>query len=153
MKSLFLTNEYPPSTYGGAGVHVEYLSRELASLMQVDVRAFGNQFLDTPNLKVRGFPVDTSKLGCPKNLQSIFGAVKRCFDFNATGIDADVVHEMEDADLFLERRIGHRRRLQSVPQRFVVELDLAIAGSRRPLGRTVPVVDEVVKVFVHVISL
>jgi starch synthase len=55
MKSLFLTNEYPPSTYGGAGVHVEYLSRELASLMEVDVRAFGNQFLDTPNLKVRGF--------------------------------------------------------------------------------------------------
>ena len=88
MKSLFLTNEYPPSTYGGAGVHVEYLSRELASLMEVDVRAFGNQFLDAPNLKVRGFPVDTSKLGCPKNLQSIFGAVKRCFDFNATGIDA-----------------------------------------------------------------
>jgi starch synthase len=92
MKSLFLTNEYPPSTYGGAGVHVEYLSRELASLMEVDVRAFGNQFLDAPNLKVRGFPVDTSKLGCPKNLQSIFGAVKCCFDFNATGIDADVVH-------------------------------------------------------------
>jgi len=61
-------------------------------LMEVDVRAFGNQFLDTPNLKVRGFPVETSKLGCPKNLQSIFGAVKRCFDFNATGIDADVVH-------------------------------------------------------------
>ena len=56
------------------------------------MRAFGNQFLDTPNLKVRGFPVETSKLGCPKNLQSIFGAVKRCFDFNATRIDADVVH-------------------------------------------------------------
>jgi hypothetical protein len=35
---------------------------------------------------VRGFPVETSELGCPKNLQSIFGAVKRCFDFNATGI-------------------------------------------------------------------
>jgi starch synthase len=66
MKTLFLTNEYSPSTYGGAGVHVEYLSRELASLMKVDVRAFGNQLLDTPNLKVRGFPVDTSKLGWPK---------------------------------------------------------------------------------------
>jgi alpha-maltose-1-phosphate synthase len=39
-----------------------------------------------------GFPVDTSKVGCSKNLQSIFGAVKRCFDFNATGIDAGVVH-------------------------------------------------------------
>lgn len=55
MKSLFLTNEYPPSTYGGAGVQVEYLSRELASLMEVDVRAFGNQFLDAPNLNVLAF--------------------------------------------------------------------------------------------------
>jgi starch synthase len=92
MKTLFLTNEYPPSIYGGAGVHVDYLSRELAKVMEVEVRAFGSQFLDAPNLKVRGFPVETSKFGCPKNLQSIFGAVSRCLDFNARGIDADVVH-------------------------------------------------------------
>src|ERR1700716_3314415 len=92
MKTLFLTNEYPPAIYGGAGVHVDYLRRELAKLMEVDVRAFGNQVMDATNLKVRGVPVDTSKLGCPKNLQSIFGAVRRCLDFNAAGIDADVVH-------------------------------------------------------------
>ena len=92
MKTLFLTNEYPPTIYGGAGVHVDYLSRELAKLMEVDVRAFGNQLMDALNLTVRGFPVDTSKFGCPKNLQSIFGAVRRCLDFNAAGIDADVVH-------------------------------------------------------------
>ena len=60
--------------------------------MEVDVRAFGNQVMDATNLKVRGFPVDTSKFGCPKNLQSIFGAVEDCLDFNAAGIDADVVH-------------------------------------------------------------
>ena len=65
MKTLFLTNEYPPAIYGGAGVHVDYLSRELAKLMEVDVRAFGNQVMDATNLKVRGFPVDTSKFGCP----------------------------------------------------------------------------------------
>ena len=35
MKTLFLTNEFPPTIYGGAGVHVDYLSRELAKLMQV----------------------------------------------------------------------------------------------------------------------
>ena len=34
MKALFLTNEYPPHIYGGAGIHVEYLSRELAKLME-----------------------------------------------------------------------------------------------------------------------
>ena len=32
MKALLLTNEYPPHVYGGAGVHVEYLARELAHL-------------------------------------------------------------------------------------------------------------------------
>jgi alpha-maltose-1-phosphate synthase len=30
MRIAFFTNEYPPNVYGGAGVHVEYLSRELA---------------------------------------------------------------------------------------------------------------------------
>lgn len=28
MKALLLTREYPPEIYGGAGVHVDYLSRE-----------------------------------------------------------------------------------------------------------------------------
>src|SRR5260370_31390717 len=60
--------------------------------MEVDVRALGNQVMDATNLKVRGFPVDTSKFGRAKILQSIFGAVRRCHDFNAAGIDADVVH-------------------------------------------------------------
>ena len=30
MRIAILTNEYPPNVYGGAGVHVEYLTRELA---------------------------------------------------------------------------------------------------------------------------
>jgi len=36
-----LTREYPPDVYGGAGVHVDYLSRELAPLVDVAVRCFG----------------------------------------------------------------------------------------------------------------
>ena len=32
MRIGILTNEYPPNVYGGAGVHVEYLTRELAAL-------------------------------------------------------------------------------------------------------------------------
>ena len=32
MKIAILTNEYPPHIYGGAGVHVEYLSRQLVRL-------------------------------------------------------------------------------------------------------------------------
>ena len=87
MKVLFLTNEYPPHIYGGAGVHVGYLSRELAKTMPVEVRCFGNQRLEEGNLKVIGFELDTSNFTCPKPLRSAFGAVRRCTDFNTMNID------------------------------------------------------------------
>jgi len=92
VKVLFLTNEYPPHIYGGAGVHVAYLSRELAKSMPVEVRCFGDQNFEDRNLKVRGFELDTTEFTCPKPLQSVFGAVRRCTDFNTTNIDADLVH-------------------------------------------------------------
>ncbi|PYI81249.1 MAG: glycogen synthase [Verrucomicrobia bacterium] len=92
MKVLFLTNEYPPNNYGGAGVHVGYLSQELAKTMSVEVRCFGDQRFDERNLKVIGFELDTSSFTCPKPLRSAFGAVRRCTDFNTTNIDSDLVH-------------------------------------------------------------
>ena len=92
MKVLFLTNEYPPHIYGGAGVHVGYLSRELAKMMPVEVRCFGDQRLGEGNLKVIGFELDTSNFTCPKPLRSAFGAVRRCVDFNTTNINDDLVH-------------------------------------------------------------
>jgi glycogen synthase len=92
MKALFLTNEYPPHIYGGAGVHVDYLSRELTKTMEIEVRCFGDQHYHSGNLKVTGFGLDASKFTCPEPLQSVFGAVRRCIDFNTTNIDADLVH-------------------------------------------------------------
>ena len=92
MKVLFLTNEYPPNIYGGAGVHVDYLSRELAKLMPVEVRCFGDQRFEAGNLKVTGYEIDTNDFTCPKPLRSVFGAVRRCTAFNTTNIDADLVH-------------------------------------------------------------
>lgn len=92
LKVLFLTNEYPPHIYGGAGVHVGYLSRELAKAMPVEVRCFGDQRIEDGNLKVTGFELDTSGFTCPEPLKSAFGAVRRCTDFNTTNIDADIVH-------------------------------------------------------------
>src|SRR4051794_5070988 len=35
-----MTREWPPDVYGGAGVHVEFLARELARVVDVDVEAF-----------------------------------------------------------------------------------------------------------------
>ena len=92
MNVLFLTNEYPPNIYGGAGVHVGYLSRELAKTIPVEVRCFGDQRLEERNLKVIGFELDTSNFTCPKPLRSAFGAVRRCTDFNTLNIGSDLVH-------------------------------------------------------------
>ena len=41
MRVALLTREYPPDVYGGGGVHVEYLARELRRLVDVDVHAWG----------------------------------------------------------------------------------------------------------------
>src|SRR5438874_1055106 len=93
VKVCLLTNEYPPHIYGGAGVHVDHMSRELAKTIEVDVRCFGDQHFKKGKLKVTGFEVDeATNFTCPKPLQSVFGAVRRCIDFNTTNIDADLVH-------------------------------------------------------------
>ncbi|MEM7602698.1 MAG: glycogen synthase [Verrucomicrobiota bacterium] len=92
MKPLLLTNEYPPNVYGGAGIHLQYLSRELAKLCDVEVRCFGEQLDEAGNPVVRGASVDTAKYTAPQPLQSVFSALQRCLDFNTEKIDADVVH-------------------------------------------------------------
>ncbi len=60
MRVALFTNEYPPHVYGGAGVHVEYLARELAAAdggaHDVAVHCFGEQHEDAGprgNLRVR----------------------------------------------------------------------------------------------------
>jgi glycogen synthase len=92
VKALLLTNEYPPHVYGGAGVHVEYLARELARLMSVEVRCFGDQEVRAGNLVVRGFGADESAFGCPPSLRPVFAATQRGNAMAAAGTDADLVH-------------------------------------------------------------
>ena len=43
MKVALLTREYPPDVYGGAGVHVAYLARELASRVELTVHCEGGE--------------------------------------------------------------------------------------------------------------
>ena len=54
MRVGLMTREYPPNVYGGAGVHVEYLSRELAKKIEVEVHCWGDQYSDEGKLHVRG---------------------------------------------------------------------------------------------------
>ena len=65
MRVGLMTREYPPEVYGGAGVHVEYLSRELARRIEVEVHCWGAQRLDAGNLHVRGeLPPPEVSAGC-----------------------------------------------------------------------------------------
>ena len=93
LKTLFLTNEYPPNVYGGAGVHVEYLGRELAKLIDLEVRCFGDQSVDEDHLRVRGYDIPAGLLDdTPEKLRSPLGTLARCVDFNTTDATADIVH-------------------------------------------------------------
>ncbi|WP_128801250.1 MULTISPECIES: glycogen synthase [unclassified Streptomyces] len=70
MRVGLLTREYPPDVYGGAGVHVEFLARELSSLVDLEVHSWGEgrgvgvvrhrpwAALDTANDALRTFSVD-----------------------------------------------------------------------------------------------
>ncbi|KOG31786.1 glycogen synthase [Streptomyces resistomycificus] len=70
MRVGLLTREYPPDVYGGAGVHVEFLARELRSLVELDVHCWGEgrtegvirhrpwSAVDSANDALRTFSVD-----------------------------------------------------------------------------------------------
>jgi glycogen synthase len=93
LKALFLTREFPPYVYGGAGVHVEYLADELSKLMQIEVRSFGDQDVNENNLSVKGFPFEDGMFkNTDDQLKGVFKTLSTCLHMNADPIDADVVH-------------------------------------------------------------
>jgi len=83
MRVDLLSREYPPEVYGGAGVHVEYLARELRELCDVRVRAFGAP-RDEPG--VTGFRV-------PGGLESANAALQ------VLGVDLEMAAACAGADL------------------------------------------------------
>lgn len=64
MKAALLTREFPPDVYGGAGVHVEYLSRELAKLVELQVHCFGAR-RDSPLVAAAYEPWEVLQGGAP----------------------------------------------------------------------------------------
>ncbi len=90
---LLLTREYPPDVYGGAGVHVEYLARELARLTAVEVRTFGDQDLRLGSLLVRGHGfAQASPAQTPERFRMALEALRVCVSFAAHPVEAEVVH-------------------------------------------------------------
>ena len=96
MKIAILTKEYPPHIYGGAGVHVEHLTRELQNLdggeHEIQVLCFGDQEEHSGGLHVRGVrpfpgikpcdPGDRTLLDTLQMEVAMVGALER----------ADVIH-------------------------------------------------------------
>lgn len=90
---LLLTNEYPPHIYGGAGVHVEFLTRELAKLTPVEVRTFGTQDVQQDQLRVRGLRREPTAVAvAPPPFASPLQALSTCVACASYPIAADVVH-------------------------------------------------------------
>lgn len=92
-KVALFTNEYPPNVYGGAGVHVEYLSRELARHARVEVRCFGTQDSTDGNLTVKGYPAwSGAKENTDPRFAGAMDAFGRSLAMAKDNLDAQVVH-------------------------------------------------------------
>lgn len=92
-KVALFTNEYPPNVYGGAGVHVEYLSRALSRIVPVEVRCFGNQQMVEPTLSVRGYVQwEETKRGTDPRFSGAIDAFARSLLMAKDTLTADVVH-------------------------------------------------------------
>jgi len=93
MRVGIFTREFPPEVYGGAGVHVDYLSRELAKKIEVEVHCWGPQNFDDGNLHVRGAdPWDE----ITKGTHAKFKTALEVLSLNLTQVKAlsgiDIVH-------------------------------------------------------------
>jgi glycogen synthase len=79
--------------YGGAGVHVEYLSKALAEQVPVEVRCFGDQDYRDGNLTVRGYqPWEELARNTDPRFKSPLGAFSRSLAMAKDSLDADIVH-------------------------------------------------------------
>jgi alpha-maltose-1-phosphate synthase len=96
MNIAILTNEYPPNVYGGAGVHVEYLTRELAALDEgrhhVDVLCFGTQHEQSPGLTVTGVEPPVMLPAQDPRHAKFFATLLQDLVMSGTLGTADVVH-------------------------------------------------------------
>ncbi|WP_328476430.1 glycogen synthase [Actinoplanes sp. NBC_00393] len=85
LRADLITREYPPEVYGGAGVHLEYLTRDLRRLAEVRVHCFGAE-RDEPG--VTAYPEPAELAGTNAALRTM--GVNLAMAAGCAG--ADVVH-------------------------------------------------------------
>ena len=96
MRIALLTNEYPPHIYGGAGVHVHFLSQELAALdggrHRLKILCFGEQKQSAGNLSVEGMKVNfTFPFQEPGNMR-LLSTIFRNVLMTGTLAEVDIIH-------------------------------------------------------------
>jgi glycogen synthase len=97
MKVTFLTWEYPPHVYGGAGVHVNHLVGELRKRVEIEVRTLGNEGA-TPSseqsgVHVRRYRPWNALTGSPSTgIETLLRAFSVDLAFVNDPLSTDIVH-------------------------------------------------------------
>lgn len=87
MKVAFLTREYPPEVYGGAGVYAEHLTARLSSLVDLTVHCFGAERTAGP--KTRSY----------RPWKELSGAAVHLAALESVSVDLAMAAAVEGADV------------------------------------------------------
>ncbi|HET6547815.1 MAG TPA: glycogen synthase [Solirubrobacter sp.] len=162
MKVALFTREYPPDVYGGAGVHVEYLARELRAFEDVTVHAWGTG--DVPHAAWDALAGDAPELSALRSLSIDLTMAARAqgaalvhshtwyaqFGGHLAKLvwgipHVATVHSLEPLRPWKEEQLGGGYRLSSFAERTALEnADAVIAvsnGTRGDIERVYPAID------------
>ena len=93
MKVTFITREYPPYVYGGAGVHIKNLAAKLSQSIDVEVRCIGDQAQKKEKLRVKSYQAwDRMWEGDNPLFNSALGTFSCNLSMVRDTIDADIIH-------------------------------------------------------------
>ena len=97
MRIALLTNEYPPHIYGGAGVHVAHLARELAGLaagnnLDINILCFGDQQESGPHKTVQGIPAPVKHPAQDHRHQKLLDTLQRNLVMTGALRKVDLIH-------------------------------------------------------------
>jgi alpha-maltose-1-phosphate synthase len=147
-----LTREYPPDVYGGAGVHVEFLARELRELVDLDVHCWGEgraegvrrhrswSALDGANDALRTFSVDLAMAAALEGRELVhshtwYANLAGHLAKELYGVPHVVTaHSLEPLRPWKAEQLGGGYRLSSWAERTAVEAAdavIAVSGAMR----------------------
>jgi starch synthase len=96
MRISLLSNEYPPHIYGGAGVHAEHLSRELAQLDGgshiINIFCFGEQREHHANKTVTGIHLNSDFPYSNLHHRKLIDTLLRNILMVGSVLEADIIH-------------------------------------------------------------